>query len=244
MERASFSIPGAGAGAVRAGEHAPPRRRPGPPSRPCSPAPRSGSPTGWPSATGSHPLLRRAGRRGPPVRRRPGAAGVEPGDRVAIWCFNCAEWIVAVLGIFAAGGGARAGEHPLQGRRGGRHPVPVRGPGARHRHRLPGHRLRGHARGHGRRPPGARDDRGRPRGCEPPAPCRGGTSWRGPRRIGGRGAAPQRRPRPGRPLRHPLHLGDDGRPQGRRHDARPHADRGHRLGRHDGPHAPATSTSR
>jgi acyl-CoA synthetase (AMP-forming)/AMP-acid ligase II len=30
-------------------------------------------------------------------------SGVNPGDRVAIWCFNCAEWVVAVLGIFAAG---------------------------------------------------------------------------------------------------------------------------------------------
>ena len=31
------------------------------------------------------------------------ADGVEPGDRVAIWAFNSAEWIVAVLGLFAAG---------------------------------------------------------------------------------------------------------------------------------------------
>jgi HIP---CoA ligase len=31
------------------------------------------------------------------------ASGLEPGDRVAIWCFNCAEWVVAVLGVFAAG---------------------------------------------------------------------------------------------------------------------------------------------
>jgi acyl-CoA synthetase (AMP-forming)/AMP-acid ligase II len=30
-------------------------------------------------------------------------AGVAPGDRVAIWCFNCAEWVVAALGVFAAG---------------------------------------------------------------------------------------------------------------------------------------------
>jgi acyl-CoA synthetase (AMP-forming)/AMP-acid ligase II len=30
-------------------------------------------------------------------------AGVEPGDRVAIWCFNSARWIVAVLGIWEAG---------------------------------------------------------------------------------------------------------------------------------------------
>jgi acyl-CoA synthetase (AMP-forming)/AMP-acid ligase II len=31
------------------------------------------------------------------------ASGVGRGDRVAIWCFNCAEWIVAVLGTFQAG---------------------------------------------------------------------------------------------------------------------------------------------
>ncbi len=31
------------------------------------------------------------------------ASGVGPGDRVAIWCFNCAEWVVAVLGVFTAG---------------------------------------------------------------------------------------------------------------------------------------------
>src|SRR5277367_3881043 len=31
------------------------------------------------------------------------AAGIEPGDRVAIWCGNCAEWTVAALGLLAAG---------------------------------------------------------------------------------------------------------------------------------------------
>jgi HIP---CoA ligase len=31
------------------------------------------------------------------------ASGIEPGDRVSIWAFNCAEWIVAVLGVFQAG---------------------------------------------------------------------------------------------------------------------------------------------
>jgi acyl-CoA synthetase (AMP-forming)/AMP-acid ligase II len=31
-------------------------------------------------------------------------SGVTKGDRVAIWAFNSAEWVVAVLGIFAAGG--------------------------------------------------------------------------------------------------------------------------------------------
>jgi acyl-CoA synthetase (AMP-forming)/AMP-acid ligase II len=30
-------------------------------------------------------------------------SGIEPGDRVSIWCFNCAEWVIAVLGIFSAG---------------------------------------------------------------------------------------------------------------------------------------------
>jgi len=32
------------------------------------------------------------------------ASGVTPGDRVAIWAFNSAEWVIAVFGIFAAGG--------------------------------------------------------------------------------------------------------------------------------------------
>jgi len=32
------------------------------------------------------------------------AAGIEPGDRVAIWCPNIHEWIVALLGLQAAGG--------------------------------------------------------------------------------------------------------------------------------------------
>ncbi len=31
------------------------------------------------------------------------ASGVEPGDRVAVWCFNSARWVVAALGTFAAG---------------------------------------------------------------------------------------------------------------------------------------------
>jgi acyl-CoA synthetase (AMP-forming)/AMP-acid ligase II len=30
-------------------------------------------------------------------------AGVSQGDRVAIWCFNSAEWVVAALGVFSAG---------------------------------------------------------------------------------------------------------------------------------------------
>ncbi len=31
------------------------------------------------------------------------AAGIETGDRVAIWSYNSAEWVVAVLGLFQAG---------------------------------------------------------------------------------------------------------------------------------------------
>ncbi len=30
------------------------------------------------------------------------ASGVDPGDRVAVWAFNCTEWIVAALGLFQA----------------------------------------------------------------------------------------------------------------------------------------------
>ncbi len=31
------------------------------------------------------------------------ASGIESGDRVAIWAFNCTEWVVAVLGLSVAG---------------------------------------------------------------------------------------------------------------------------------------------
>ncbi len=31
------------------------------------------------------------------------ASGVEPGDRVAIWAFNCAKWVIALLGLSEAG---------------------------------------------------------------------------------------------------------------------------------------------
>ncbi len=30
-------------------------------------------------------------------------SGLEPGERVAIWCFNCVEWVIALLGIYEAG---------------------------------------------------------------------------------------------------------------------------------------------
>jgi acyl-CoA synthetase (AMP-forming)/AMP-acid ligase II len=32
------------------------------------------------------------------------AAGLEPGDRASVWAPNCAEWIIAALGILGAGG--------------------------------------------------------------------------------------------------------------------------------------------
>src|SRR5437763_3298892 len=31
------------------------------------------------------------------------ASGIQPGDRVAIWAFNSAEWVIAYLGITSAG---------------------------------------------------------------------------------------------------------------------------------------------
>jgi acyl-CoA synthetase (AMP-forming)/AMP-acid ligase II len=31
------------------------------------------------------------------------SSGIEPGDRIAVWAFNCAEWVVALLGISMAG---------------------------------------------------------------------------------------------------------------------------------------------
>ena len=33
----------------------------------------------------------------------PVASGLEPGERVAIWCCNCAGWVIALLGIYEAG---------------------------------------------------------------------------------------------------------------------------------------------
>ena len=141
--------------------------------------------------------------------------------------------------------GPRARQHPLQGSRGRRPPRTQRGPRPRHRDRLPGHRLRRHARG--RRHPAARR-------CETivvargDAPADGGVVGRlhGAGHPGrpSRGRAPERSARAGRPVRHPLHLGHDRRAQGRRHDARPHAHRRHGLGGHDRAAAPATSICR
>ncbi len=98
------------------------------------------------------------------------ASGIEPGDRVAIWAFNSAEWIVAVLGTLPGRRRARPGQHPVQGRRGGRHPGAQPGPGPGHGHRLPRHRLRRHARGHRGRAARPRHHRRRPRPGAGPAP--------------------------------------------------------------------------
>ena len=176
------------------------------------------------------------GGRRPHLRRRPGrASGVEPGDRVAIWCLELRR---------VGGGRARHLSPPApswsRSTRGSRaprrrHPRPQRGPRAGHGHRLPGTdyvaMLEGTA-----CPLPALETVGH--GAGPRQVTAEAVAWddflgRATPRRGVRGAAPQRRAGPRRPVRHPLHLGDDGRAQGRRHDPRPHADRGHRLGRHD-----------
>ena len=43
------------------------------------------------------------------------AAGIEPGDRVAIWAPNSYKWILAALGALGAGAAHRHPQHPLQG---------------------------------------------------------------------------------------------------------------------------------
>ena len=167
------------------------------------------------------------------------ASGVEPGDRVAIWAFNSAEWIVAVLGVFEAGAvlvpintrfkGAEAATSCVRSR--ARVLVTVTDfLGTDYVAMLDGHR---------RRAAGPRHHRRRPRRRRP-----GGTeSWEtflarateaaAPRWSGG-GMA--RRPR--RPVRHPVHLGHHRGPQGRGADPRPHAAGGHRLGGDDRARAP------
>ena len=84
------------------------------------------------------------------VTRAIAAAGIEPGDRVALWAPNMAQWVTCALGVLGAGAvlvplntrfkGAEAA-HVL---RASRAPHPVHGAG------LLGHRLPRHARERGR----------------------------------------------------------------------------------------------
>ena len=50
------------------------------------------------------------------------AAGLEPGDRAAIWAPNIAEWIVAALGLHSAGGVLVPVNTRFKGHEAGRHP--------------------------------------------------------------------------------------------------------------------------
>ena len=89
-------------------------------------------------------------------------AGIEPGDRVAIWAPNDAEWVVTLLGLLHAGAAVvpvNTNSRVPKRRTFWLAAVPPR---AHHGHRLPWHRLRGRVPRHGRRPAGAGDDRRRP----------------------------------------------------------------------------------
>ena len=70
-------------------------------------------PRPWSTATLAAQLGRARPRRSTTRRDAFVAAGIEPGDRVAIWAPNCWEWVVALLGLQSAGGGGRAAQHPL-----------------------------------------------------------------------------------------------------------------------------------
>ena len=157
-------------------------------------------------------------------------SGVEPGDRVSIWCFNCVEWVVAVLGIFSAGAVLV--------------PINTRFKGAEAADML--------ARGEVRALVTVTDFLDtdyvamlEATGAELPAletvivargAARGdAVGWadflgRATPGLAGRGGPAQRRARPGRPLGHPVHVGHDGRAQGRRDDARPDPHGGHATG--------------
>ena len=221
---------------------------------------------GWPVADhpgapryGRRQVRAAPGRRGRPdpaqlcraASRRPGRSGppwwppaIEPGDRVADLGLQQCRMDRRRAGPVP--GRRRPGprQHPLQGRRGGRHPVPEPGPGAGHRHRLPRHRLRRHAARQRRRAPAPRDDR-RGRAARPPDGDRvlGRVPRPGHRRGAGRGRPAPRAPGARRPLGHPLHLGDDGAAQGRGHDPRPDPAGRHRLGGHDRAVPRTTATS-
>ncbi len=163
------------------------------------------------------------------------SSGIASGDRVAVWAFNSTEWIVAALGIFQAGAvlvpvntrfkGAEAADILLRSR--ARVLVTVTDfLGTDYVAMLARVRYR---------PPGSGHDRDRQR-------CRDGRNrvlggLHGPRRFGRRFG---RRPPVGgrrrrRPLRHPLHLGNDRCTQGGGPEPRTHRPGGHRLGGDDRP---------
>ena len=160
--------------------------------------PPSASATGPPSSTATPRWtwaeLHERGPHGSAPRWRP--PGIERGDRVAIWAPTAPSGSGRARAL-AGGRRARAGQHPVQGRRGGRHPRPQPGQGARHRHRLPRHRLR--------RPCSSGADLPDlettvvARGPARRARRRGTTSWPGDRRAGPRStdapaSAPTTRP--------------------------------------------------
>ena len=91
----------------------------------------------WPSRTGSTRLTYAELLRGGPHASAAAlvASGIEPGDRVAIWAFNSAEWVVAFLGLSMAGAVLVPINTRFKGRRGGR--PPRRGAGPRHWSRSP-----------------------------------------------------------------------------------------------------------
>ena len=70
------------------------------------------------------------------------AAGIEAGDRVAVWAPNLVEWIVAALGAHSAGAVLVPLNTRFKGHEAGDVVRARRRPHPRHGDRLPGHRLR------------------------------------------------------------------------------------------------------
>ena len=88
------------------------------------------------------------------------ASGIEPGDRVALWAFNSAQWVVALLGLFQAG----AVLVPINTRFKGGEAAEILAAESRScpgdGHRLPRHRLRRDAALHGDGASRSHDSRG------------------------------------------------------------------------------------